>query len=270
MNLRALQRMLFRMQLDPDFCRRVLNGESEEVQALGERERTFLRRVDPRKVGADRNHKRRDQALGNLLGEFALSFATLPTELASSGFPASFFSSESFHHCIRDDGRLPLALASHWEDLAARAGRRRHRAIVRLEAAMVRLRRRELEAVEVEPGCVALASSVALIDLPRGTLDFAGALRGAADEGKPPPDRTWSPDRRLEDVLLSRRPRGSWRLPEVDAEALSPAVAGLLRACAEEPRAAAYRADYARRLDAEPADIEEFVASLVSEGVLVA
>ncbi|HXZ84899.1 MAG TPA: hypothetical protein VEI82_05365 [Myxococcota bacterium] len=266
MNHRAVQRALFRMQLDPRFAERVAAREPEAVRSagLGPDELALLAGADRIALSADREGRRRAQFLRNVAGEFALSLAAAARAELVDEFPAS----PEFHAAVTAGDSLPLAFARH---LAARTAQAPAlvRALVSLEVALARLRRAVGAAPELAPGEVARAPWVELLAVPAGTLAAAAALRSALDRGATP-GRVDVSATALETLLLRRTPEPApFRLPAVELEALSPALADLL-ARAAKPLGRAARADYARAVEIAPAELEQVVAGLVADRVLLA
>ena len=237
MNHRAVQRALFRMQLDPGFAARLRAGESDA--GLGPGELALLRKADPAALSADRGGRRRSQFLRNVSEEFARSCA--------AGVPADgFTSSPEFHAAVARDTSLPLAFGRYAERCCANGSPGR-RALVGLERALARARRELRAACAPAPGEIALAPWAWLVSLPAGTLDLAAGGRNAlAADGE-------------ETVLVLATPNSvPFRLRDVEAELLSPDLARLL-ASLERPRP--------RHELGEGTD--EIVAELLGDGVLV-
>ncbi len=267
MNHRLLQKTLFRMLLDEGFRARVLGGDREAEPALEEAEFALLAELDPAALGADRGDSRRRQALGNLLGEFALTVAFAPESWAVRGLSNAFFSSSEFHRAIRADEALPLAFASYLEARFAQ-GSGLARDILRLEIAMLRCRRDRTAAPALAAGEVLLAPGQRLHEAPEGLAALAAAARVAIAEGRPP-ERPAPGRARPGRLLLSRRPGDNpHALPEVLVEELSPAVAGLLE-LARQPLGLEGRVAFAAALGADAETVESFCAELVGDGVLL-
>jgi len=263
------------MQHDPGFARALLAGEPDAVASsgLGPRERALLGAADPRAVSADRAGRRRAQLQRNLAGELPLAAAVGPGGDGDTTWVAAFQRSAAFHDAVARDRRLPLAFAEHAEAVAAAGAVPAFRALVALEAALLRLRRESTPGPAPEPlapDAVRLAPGARLQPLPAGAFALASALRARIDAGAsglplPPHRLEGGPD---ETVLLWRLPAASPdRLPEVRAEPLAPAIAALLRRAAR-PLTAAERRDFAREHDVEPEDVELVVADYAAEGVL--
>ena len=265
MNTAAVQRILFCMQIDPEFCQAVLSRKAEELEGLGERELAIITGLDAAAISADHEERRFRQIYGNLIGEFELSYATLPPELEKVGHPASFFRTAEFRRCVLEGGSLPLAFADFWEAAALDAGRRLHRAIVILEAEMCRTRRLEFDRPAPEGDQVALHPACRMVELPAGTLRCAVSLRssGSLAEGV-------KLTKGHEVILLSRGDsRSAWSLPGVDTEVVHGAVAILLGKLTGGPMSAAERAEFARQADAEPSELESLIEGLCDDGILI-
>ncbi len=251
MDHRRLQRALFRMQLDPGFAARLRVGDAEAARGLAKPELELLLDADARAVSADRDGRRAAQFLANVASEFPLSCAA---GLSVDGFT----SSAEFHDAVCADASLLLALARY---ASRRSGELTPavRALVALEAALVRARR-ELRRVRA-PGAgeVALAPWAWAVTLPEGTLALATDMHAALDRGAALPAFAISPARG-EILLLRAEPEPkAFRLRAVEVEALSPALGALLLDL-HEPRV---RSELNR-------DADEVVAELLADRVLVA
>jgi len=263
-NHRAVQRALFRMQLDPRFAARLRAAEPEALRSagLGPDEAKLLAGADPVALSADRDARRRAQFLRNVAGEFALSLFAA----ADPGIAADFPASAEFHAAVSAEASLPLAFASY---LTARTRRAAPpvRALVALELALARERRARRAALPLAPGEVALAPWAELLAAPAGTLDAAGALRAALDRGDPTPIGVWVSEREREHLLLRRAPEPApFALAEVEVERLSPALARLL----QRARTPLVPAAWAQRAGIARAELELAVAGLLAERLLVA
>lgn len=265
MNHRAIQRTLFRMLLDEGFRARALAGK--ELDHLSERERAIVTGASPTALSADRDGKRRGQVIGNLVGEFVLTHAVAPRAVVRRGFPQGFFTTPGFHQAVMADRRLPLAFADYVEAQARESDDVAFASFAALECAMARARR---EAWGGEPEG-ALAPQVALVELPDGTVAAAEAFRAALDRGQPPqsPDSLGAGSAR-ETVMTVGRPAENPRaLPEVAVEVLEDAVAAVVQAAAAGPLVRARRDELARSFEVETAELDEFLESLVEDGVLI-
>jgi hypothetical protein len=281
---RRLQRVLFRMQLDPAFAAAVASGR--ETGGLGQEELLLLRSSDPAAVAADHLGRRRAQVLGNIASEYVLMLAEAARGSLGPGFLHEFPASDHFHRAIAEERRLPEAFGAWARARAGAAGEGVAAALAVLEAAMALARREERPAAAPGRGEVALSARAWLVALPDGTFAHAQALRGAldADEEAPPAEpelaaraRKWletgaegasDAAAPIETVLLlvDERSEGH-RLREVAPERLDSDVAKLLLA-ATAPLDAARRAALAAELDQSLESVENFVAELVSDGVL--
>lgn len=260
LNHRALQRTLFRMQLDAGFGQRLRAGDPAALCStqLGAEELALVRAADPAAVAADRDGARRAQFLRNVGSEFQLSLALLGAEALES-FPRSL----DFHRAVERNGRLPLALGRH---LARCARGSRIEAIATLERCMARARRHSRSVDDPPAGSVVLSEDCLVLELPAGTLDFAAQLREALDRGGAlPAGPALGPacERLLiRSGLLAVGPHG------VEVEGLSPALGRFLCA-ARRPLAQPERAALAAELDASPAEIEELASELAEAWILV-
>lgn len=257
MDHRRVQRALFRMQLDPEFAKRLRAGDTEASHGLGEGELGLLRGAEASAVSADRDGKRRAQFLANVSSELPLSRAA---GLVVDGFPAS----DEFHAAVVADASLPLAL-SRYAIRCSAAGPRSLRALVALEGALARARRGLRPCRSPVSGELVLAPSVTLAGVPAGTLALAARIRQALDAGGPLPrlELDDAPD----ETLLVRsapatRPLG---LREVEVEHASPALGALLRAALEPVT----RPALAAATRSTPAELASILDALVADGVLV-
>ena len=272
---RALQRTLFRMQMDPGFAGRVFAREEAAVAStgLGEADLGLLLAADPVAVRADRDGKRVRQMLGNVAAEFALSLAAArdPDELLA-GFPAS----DEFHRAIAEDGSLPLSFG---ERVRSRAGEAPlPAALAALELALAHARRAPRPVPPPADGEVVLAPWAHLVDLPRGTHARAMELRSALDAGRPvaailaaglPAAES---DGALETLLVVADPAKAGnrhRLPDVHVEEARGPVLRLLRRARLALDAEARR-HLAAQVEAPVEALDAFVRELLDERVLIA
>jgi len=281
-NHRALQRTLFRMQLDRGFevALRAREPAAERSTGLSNRELEWLRPKDARGISADRGGARRAQFLRNVASEFELSLALLP-ETVLDRFPGS----EHFHRAVIEGTALPLALCEYLLQCTHQSAGP-VQALLALEHAMARARRgANPRRLERSPGtrsrAVALAASVQLLDLPLGTLELATRLRTEPDSAaklaasKPPESRETVLLRasdpaapRAEPVDPGGAPTGPTPgLREIYVELLPEAVAGFLR-LAESPLSSAMIREHALQVGAEPEPLEALVEDLLADGIL--
>ncbi|MFI5314533.1 MAG: hypothetical protein ACHQ6T_02450 [Myxococcota bacterium] len=267
MNHRGIQRALFRMQLDPRFAARVRARDSQALRSLplAADELALVVAADPAALEADRDGRRRAQFLRNVASEFALSLAVA----ADESLAGEFCGSDEFHRAVAGDESLPLAFADYLSARLAGAGEL-VQALAGLESALARARRARRPAPRLAAGEVALAPWAELVSAPDGTLAAAARVRAALDRGDPTPKRVTVAGGRSERLLLRRAPEPApFRLAEVEAERPSPELAALL-ARAAAPLDRASRARQAQRAGVSPAELEEIVAGLVAERILVA
>jgi hypothetical protein len=264
---RALQRGLFRMQMDPTFAARVLARDPGATATLGlaADDLELLLELDPAAVAADAHGRRKDQMLGNLASEYGLTAVVGPDDLL-----AGFLASREMHAAIRADRPLPLAFGSYAARVAADRGDDALVALIALERAMVALRR----APEPAPACpppagadeLHLSPRACLVRLRAGTLAWAAALRDALRMRLPHPTPDLGDGE--ETVLLLAAESAPHALPDVRPEVLEPPVALLLERARDGVGRGA-RASLAADLGAAPEDLEAFAESLVADGVLV-
>ncbi|MEQ8762478.1 MAG: hypothetical protein RL885_01025 [Planctomycetota bacterium] len=266
MNHRALQRTLFRMQLDHDFARRILDGDraSLETTGLSPTEAALLQSAPFAGITADPGNQRRDQVLGNASSELRLSVAAAAVTRGAD-VARGFLASEQFHDAIRCDGRLPFAFADYLES-ALEGADARLRSLVRLERELLRARREDIHRERPMPGDVVLAKTARLIELAPGTWRYAELLHARLERGTPiAPGAVGSDD--SDWILILSKP-GDGPLRDVETEPLQPMVVAVLRR-AESPWPASARAELARELGVEAAELESFIDDLASDGVLV-
>lgn len=258
---RALQRALFRVQLDAALHQRVVAREPAALEWLGlaAAELDLLLAADPIAVRADRGQQRRAQLVGNLTTEFGRSVWAADVD------PQAFVESEPFHRAIARDEPLPLAFGA-W--LETQASAPPARALVALERTMAHARRELRPGPAVGPDELALAPTCHLLSVPSGTHDLAVAVGVALAAGRAP-EATPLDEARSELLLVQAgEPEPSGRR-DVRVEPLEPAVARLLQR-ARAPLGPRDRAAFAASEGAAPDELEGFARSLVEDGVLIA
>lgn len=280
MNLDGIQRTLFRMQLDPGFCSEVLGGSFSPTRELGEVEWALIRAVDPRCFRADAQGGRREQLLGNLSLEAPCTSAHwVATSKDGQGLHA-FLGSDEFHRAVARGDRIPMAFAEWLESQGAPPGLRGDvaaavRASTGLEATMIRARRLE-DSSEFDSHSqagkhptVALSPLCSILELPAGCLEWVGRCTAAAAVGGTLPTPRFDPGSTVESLLIqaSQSRSAGMGLREVQVEVLEGAAGAVISASARGLTVEA-RAELARELGAQPEDLEEFVESLVEDGVL--
>lgn len=282
MNLVAIQRTLFRMQLDPVFCAEALSGEgpSDLRTGLGDREWSLIRAVDRRCFEADALGGRREQLLGNLSLEAPCTSAHWIAASGDGQGLHNFLGSREFHGALAEGGRLPLAFADWLEGQGAPGGvsdpvAGALAASLRLEVAMIRARRFEdlqppRESVSGELGStVGLSPLCTLVEVDEGCLDWVGRCTAAAAEGGTLPLPGFDPGGEVEVLLIqaSEERSAGMGLRSVQVELLEGAAAELISASRGGLSVEA-RSELARELGAEPGALEGFVRSLIEDGVL--
>jgi hypothetical protein len=264
---RGLQRALFRMQHDPGFAGRVRAGDAAASAStgLGVAELDWLRAADPAALAADRDGRRTRQLLRNVSSELRLAAALGPAGDGDAGWIGAFPRSGSFHDAVAAGDPLPLAFAAFAEREAESASSALFRALVALEAFLVRVRRAAIAPAEAPaPGAVVRAPSAHLLVLPAGTHAVAAALTAGAGAGAL---RGAATETVLVAVDVSRASRFG-RLRALRVEPLSDLVAAFL-ARAAKPFDRAARAAFAADHGVEPGDVETVADEYVEEGVLL-
>jgi hypothetical protein len=269
MDHRRLQRALFRMQHDPAFAERVRAGDAAAAAStgLGERELAWLRDADPIAMAADREGRRSAQLLRNVASELRLASTVGPAADGDRAWLAGFPRSPGFHRAVSEGAALPLACAAWAEALAAHAPSALFRALVTLEAAMMRARRQARPPPAAVPaGAVLRVPGARLVELPAGTHAAAVALEQGAEPAGLAVDEA-----RREVLLIAADAAADarfGRLRPLRVEPLPALVAELLR-CAERPLDRAARAAFAALHELVPEQVEAVVAEYVADGVLL-
>ncbi len=264
MNHRLLQRVLFRMQLDPSFAQSVLNGDADTLTGTGlpSEELVLLRRAPLAGVTADPGHRRRHQVLGNIASEYTLSVAVLTT-LFGPEVATEFLESRHFHDAVTLGERLPFAFGQHLQGRCATADPRA-RGLVRLEMALVEARRSIVDRPAPRASEVVLAPNARVLELPGGTWTVAEQVQTGARF-----DVTTAAASESDWVLIqstpAQRPGG---LRPVVTEPLQPMVSALLRRT-ESPWGAEDRGAFARELNVAIDDVDAFLRDLLRERTLV-
>ena len=263
---RRVQRTLFRMQHDPLFAERLRGGDAEAVQSTGldAADLALLTSAAAAAVAADAGGKRRHQFLRNVSSEHALTLHWA----ADASLLESFTESEEFHRAIREDLSLPLAFASHVRRRAVLAQDALLESLAVLEEAMARARRAPIERPSPPPGGIVLAPRADVLRVPQGSIAAAAAVREALDAGLPPP-RLAVDATDVEHVLVLGSVRESpHRLAQASLELLS-TLAGELLTLARQPAGPADLRDFALARDVADNELEEFLAALASDEVIL-
>ena len=140
---RNLQRTLFRMQIDPSFCRSILDGDAAALATTGldAHSRSLLASVEARAVLADPGGKRRLQVLGNAASEYVVTLVAAAADERSTSLLADFGSSPEFHTAMTSERGLPVAFGEHALRHATETRDTLLGALATLELALVQLRR---------------------------------------------------------------------------------------------------------------------------------
>jgi len=235
------------MLVDPDHQELVYS--ERPIPGLAAADRALLTAVDRRAWNTD--PLRRARLVQALLEEF-------PVTAAVVGVPAvdAFFSSPAFRAMLERRGSMALAFAD-W--IRGRSGD-----IAVLEGAIARARRspRQGPGLQTAPGVIPLSVQV-------GTLPF---LQRSMVALGPTPAQAVAEGVRLEAPMTT--PAQDHLLVEANRKGqvnISPcdrALVGLLHACVK-PTTRAQATRHACRLGADPADAQDIVQHLLSEGLLV-
>ena len=264
---RALQRTLFRMQLDANFAARIFAREAASIAStdLCAQDLEWILMADPVAISADPGGRRLSQLLGNVVGEFTSVVHLAVERCEMNDILLGFARSPEFHAAIRFDDPLPMAFANCIDRRLGDIDDEVVRAIFLLERTMVSARRSLRESPEPQRGAVVLAPKARLLDLPQGTLELHERLSAESQSGDAA-QISLGPGR--ETLLLSsnQAARLGGHYP-VAVEVLSEAVAGVLRA-AETPLDQAAQQSLAQSRGVDLAELQEFLSSLVAEGVL--
>ena len=265
---KRLQRTLFRMQIDPAFADAVLARDSEAVASTGLAvdDLALILAVDPRAVAADPGGRRRTQVLGNAASEYTASLAAAATNARTRSLLLDFASSPELHEALAQDGPLPHAFGAFAARVARELDDRLLGALVELERALVRHRRRRAPEPSPAAGEIALSGRAHVLAVPAGTHAAAGALRAALGDGVGRP----ALGEGEEHLLFLAAVRGSpFRLPEVGVERLDPPADELFVRLARGSIGAEERGRFAAANGAEPAGLDAFLEDFVDEGALV-
>ena len=273
MNHRALQRTLFRMQIDPAFCAAIVSADEDALAStdLGLHERALLAAADPRGIRADQGGKRRLQVLGNATSEYALTLAAAAQEGRFENVLADFAASRELHRAVIDDQPLAIAFGDFALRLFQVHADASRFALATLERELALLRRGDAPHADasVPKDALGLAAGARVLRLAAGTHALAAELRAALDAGTLPERISSVSPSAKEAVLLSRvGRRPAFGLAEVRAEPLDPPADGLFLRLSDGPLSVTERAEVAQEAGASAADLEAFLQSFVDEGVL--
>lgn len=272
----ALQRVAMRMLWDPEFVERVYAtpGVALAGDELEPDEITWLTKPDRRAWATD--PQRRARTLHGLLEEFPGAGALAARHEKGLASLDRFFSSTTFHACIRDGASLALAFGTYLaRELSGATGDARIRALASVESGIAALRR-AAPAPPPPPDRVSLRPSARVLDAPEGSAALLAeiARRLAATPGGPVAAiaagargldglPALAPDHPIAPLLALLDAAGA-----VSLEELSPALAAVLR-FAEPGATPDDLAAIARRHGADPGEDHEIVDSLIADGLLV-
>lgn len=270
---RRLQRVLFRMQLDPRFCGALLAGDEKARQSsgLGDIELSWLRNAGRAAITADKDGKRSGQVLGNITLEYRTSVAVAAAVGVGDRFAEDFFADDLFHQAMMRDERLPIVFGRY-------AARRAHEAAhpllvdaVEIDRTLVDARRADRERVEPSPDAKwRTAANVRVIEVHDGTHEFLTNLRAAVDRGRradPIPSHLSHVEKEKESLLVTAKVVSKHRVRDVAVERLEPAVADLIGRAEHGLDDAAIH-ELSVRWDTPTDDLWNFARSLAEDGIL--
>lgn len=270
---RRLQRVLFRMQLDPHFCGALLAGEEKARQSsgLGDLELSWLRNAGRAAITADKDGKRTGQVLGNITLEYRTSIAVAAAVGAGDRFAEDFFADEIFHQAMMRGERLPIVFGRY-------AARRAQEAAHPLLVDAVEIDRTLVEARRANRACATpsprarwrTAAHVRVIAVRDGTHEFLTNLRSAVDRGRradPIPSHLAHESKDKESLLVTAKSVSRHRVRDVAVERLEPAVADLIGRAELGLDDLAIR-ELSERWDTPADDLMAFAQSLADDGIL--
>lgn len=275
----ALQRVVVRMLWDPEFVERVyatplvaLAGDDLESDEIA-----WLTQPDRRAWATD--PARRARTLHGLLEEFPAAGALAARHERGLHVLDRFFSSTTFHACIRDGASLALAFGSYLaREAAAATTDSRIRALASVEGGVASLRRAPASPL-LPAGRLALRARARLLDAPAGTAALLAEItrRLASAPGGPVAAiaagtrsltealPALGPDHEITPLLAILDDAGAAALEEV-----SPALCAVLRFAASENGATPDDlCAIARRHGADPGEDREILDGLIADGLLV-
>ena len=274
----ALQRVVVRMLWDPEFAERVrsqtpvaLAGEDLTAEEIG-----WLQKPDPRAWRTD--PQRRARTLHGLLEEFPASGVLVARHPRGIHFLDRFFSSTTFHACVRDGASLALAFGTYLaREVAAAVEDPRVRALSGIESEIAAFRRRAIDPADrlLPPG-IRLAPSCRLIAVPSGAVALLEEITrrtSTRNGGAPALIALGSPGfGDLPKELAFEGATALLRAGDGDAiavEELPDALAALLRFVESSSRSRDALLAEARRQGAVPGEDVEIVDELLSDGTLL-
>lgn len=272
----ALQRVAMRMLWDPEFAARVY--ATPQVALAGDdlsgHEIEWLTRPDRRAWATD--PARRARTLQALLEEFPGSGALAARHVQGLAFLDRFFSSTTFHACVRDGASMSIAFGSYLaREVAGAVGDPRVRVLASVEGAIAELRREAPRALPpygrlaLRPGARLVAapagSAPLLAEITRRLAPFPGGPIAAIAAGAKGLDALppIAPDHEIRALLALLDPSGAVSLEEV-----TPSLAAVLRFSVGGATPDDLEA-IARREGADPGEDRELLDDLIAEGLLV-
>ena len=275
----ALQRVAVRMLWDPAFVERVyatpkvaLAGDDLETEEVA-----WLTRPDRRAWSTDPH--RRARTLHGLLEEFPGAGALAARRPNGVAALDRFFSSTTFHACIRDGASLAIAFGAYLaREVSGAVGDPRVRALASVEGVLADLRRAPRAAAPAGggDGSLVLRPRARVLDAPSGAAPLLGEIarrlasqpggavaaiaagaRGLDDLPALAADHVLTP------LLAVMNDAG-----EASLEELPGPLAAVLRHAARRSPVEDLLA-IARHHGAEPGEDREIVEELVADGILV-
>lgn len=267
---RRLQRVLFRMQLDPRFCDDLLAGTAKAVKSSGlsERELGWLRKAGHAAITADKDKKRAGQVLGNITLEYRTSITVAIA--VGDRLREDFFADDLFHDAMMNGERLPIVFGRY---AARRAQESAHPLLidaVAIDRVLVDARRGDAERRSANPSAQwRLAAHVRTVVVRDGTHEYLTALRAAVDRGRradPIPPHLAHVEKTTETLLVTAKTVAKHRVREVLVERLEPAVADLIASAERGLDDDAIR-ELAARWETPADDLMAFAQSLADDGI---
>lgn len=280
----ALQRVAMRMLWDPEFVARVYATPAVALAGdeLTPDEVSWLTKPDRRAWSTD--PARRARSLHALLEEFPCAGALATHHPQGLVFLDRFFSSTTFHACIRDGASMTLAFGSYVaREIASAVADPRVRALASVEGALASVRRTR----KLPPGMIPFKGSptadratlrpdAAMFDAPAGTAALlaeitrrlarhpGGAVAAIAERSTPLDALpAIGPDNRPVTLLAVPSDADAFSLEELPAP-----LASILRAAAGGAIVQDLLA-IARREGADPGEDRELIDGLIADGLLI-
>jgi hypothetical protein len=198
----TMQRVIVRMLYDAAFAKRVYAAPLEALQglALTTNEIAMLHKADPRAWRLD--PLRRARSLEALLEEYPASGALIAHSTPHVGALDAFFSSEAFHECIQERGRLAVAYGAYTTALGRQWKRPDIVAFATLETAIATCRRKTPSKRQFP---VELAADISLLRIRQGALEaYSDLLNQLASKGLSAVAAVVSTDLMLQPIALKQ------------------------------------------------------------------